>query len=69
MGNNSFSCSPNANVFKKAYGGICLTVVLELPQNSIKKNGGKDAVAILKNGISNLLNGKELKNLLMPRGK
>lgn len=65
-----YSYSPNAAVFKKVYGDICVTVVLELPSGKkLKKNGRSDAVNVFKEDIYNLLNDSELEKLLNPSRK
>jgi len=61
-----FRYSPRACVFKKSYGDIHVTTVLELPNSNIKKDGRKKAVDVLKDDIYNLLNDTELESLLMP---
>lgn len=67
MENNCFSYSTNANVFKKSYGDIHLTVILELPKTSLKKTGRENAVNVLRDDICNLLNDEGLEKLLTPQ--
>lgn len=64
---NYYSYSPKAYIFKKCYGDIQLTVLLELPKGNFKKDGRIEAIRILKDEIYNLLNDSELEKLLVPQ--
>lgn len=64
---NYYSYSPKACIFKKDYGDIQLTVLLELPKGTFKKDGRIAAIRMLKDEIYNLLNDSELEMLLAPQ--
>lgn len=66
--NNSFTYSSKSCVFRKSYGGdIHITVALELPQGNLRKDKRNKAIRVFKDEIFNLLNDKEMENLLRPQ--
>lgn len=66
MNSNNYTYSSKASVFRKAYGTVCLTIILEEAANS-KSKDMKKAIHLLKDEICNFLNDAELEEVFKPR--